>query len=289
MAGLGLGKGLGALLDDTAVKHIEQGVSEGTLPVAQLVPSDAQPRHYFDQEALDSLAASIKEQGVIQPLLVRPKPGTEGVYEIIAGERRWRASKLVGLKEVPVIIRELSDNKALEVALVENIQRSDLNPVDEAQGYLRLVNEYNYTHEEMGRVTGKSRSHISNMIRILSLPDRCRDLVAAGELSMGHGRALLPLSDNPELQLRVASKIMKKDMSVREAEDAVRSTLRESGSEPKAKTNKSKDAATRELESRIEKDLGVQCNIRQKGGRGSIRFNFENEQQLADVLTRLGF
>lgn len=285
----GLGKGLGALLDDTAVKHIEQGVSEGTLPVAQLVPSDAQPRHYFDQEALDSLAASIKEQGVIQPLLVRPKPGTEGVYEIIAGERRWRASKLVGLKEVPVIIRELSDNKALEVALVENIQRSDLNPVDEAQGYLRLVNEYNYTHEEMGRVTGKSRSHISNMIRILSLPDRCRDLVAAGELSMGHGRALLPLSDNPELQLRVASKIMKKDMSVREAEDAVRSTLRESGAEPKTKTNKSKDAATRELESRIEKDLGVQCNIRQKGGRGSIRFNFENEQQLADVLTRLGF
>ena len=197
-----LGKGLGALLDEAAVSAVSQGSTtsaEALLPLSKLVPSSVQPRRVFDDEALQSLAQSIRSQGVIQPLLVRPMP--TGVYEIIAGERRWRASQLAGLTEVPVVVRELEDGKALEIAIVENVQRDDLNSIDEADGYLRLVNEFNYTHEEMARVTGKSRSHITNLMRLLSLPEKIKVFVTAKDISMGHARALLGLNEDENLQL----------------------------------------------------------------------------------------
>lgn len=252
----GLGKGLGALLEGGELPGNEVPKPMGSqnyLSVKKLEPSGFQPRHYFDEDQLKALASSIKSQGVLQPLLVRVLPNKEGQFEIIAGERRWRASQLAGLTEVPVIILDLPDGKALEVALVENIQRSDLNPIDEAAGYLRLVNEFNYTHEDMARVTGKSRSHITNLMRLLSLPERIKDIVAEGKLSMGHARALLGLDDE-ELQMRCVLKIMKKTLSVRETEELVRNMIAEEKGENKKRTRASKDMATRELESHMAKN-----------------------------------
>ena len=209
----------------------------------------------------------------------------DGKFEIIAGERRWRASKAAGLTEVPVIIRELDDGKALEVALVENVQRSDLNPIDEAAGYLRLVNEFNYTHEDMARVTGKSRSHITNLLRLLSLPDKIKECVSNNLLTMGHARALLALSEDPGLQLKAANKVIKKTLSVRETEDLVRKLI-----DPK-KSNRGRratDVATLELENRVSSSLGgVKVKIQQKEGSGAIRLMFESEEELAAILQKL--
>jgi len=285
-----LGKGLGALLDegDAAVATSAAGAmtAEKFLPVTVLEPSDAQPRRFFDEDALKSLASSIKEQGVLQPLLVRPKAGAVGRFEIIAGERRWRASQEAGLTEVPVIIREMDDSKALEVALVENVQRSDLNPIDEAAGYLRLVNEYNYTHEDMARVTGKSRSHITNLLRLLSLPEKVRQLVSSGGITMGHARALLALNEK-EGQIRAAMKVMKNSLSVRETEEMVRKLLEEE--QGVVRRRRSKDDATKTLEERMGSHLGgMKVAISQKNGAGSVKIAFGSEQELTQLLSRLG-
>lgn len=278
----GLGKGLGALLDTQAVESIEKGSPEQRLPIAKLVPSSVQPRHHFDNDELRSLTQSIKEQGVLSPLLVRPMPN--GTYEIIAGERRWRASQQAGLTEVPVIIRELDDAKALEVALVENVQRADLNPIDEAEGYLRLVNEFNYTHEDMARVTGKSRSHITNLLRLLSLPDRIRQCVSNGSLTMGHARALLGLSEDEKLQLRATNTVMKKGLSVRETEDLVRSLANPVKS---TRGRRPKDVAMEELETRLTGHLGCKVKVSQKEGTGSVRIFFEDQKQMTGLLKKL--
>lgn len=286
--GKGLGKGLGALLDtaDFASDVPKPTENQSFLLVTQLTPSGFQPRHYFDEEQLKALASSIKSQGVLQPLLVRALQGGANTYEIIAGERRWRAAQMVGLKEVPAIVLDLPDGKALEVALVENIQRSDLNPVDEAAGYLRLVNEFNYTHEDMARVTGKSRSHITNLMRLLSLPERIKDLLAEGKLTMGHARALLGLGEE-ELQLRCAMKVMKKALSVRETEDLVRQTLAEATGDKKKRTRASKDMATRELETHLTRNLAMPVSILKKNGAGSIKVEFRNEKELSKLVEYL--
>lgn len=285
----GLGKGLGALLDNAnyATDVPKPTENQSYLPVTALTPSGFQPRHYFDEDQLKALSSSIKSQGVLQPLLVRALPGKPNQYEIIAGERRWRASQMAGLQEVPAIVLDLPDGKALEVALVENIQRSDLNPIDEAAGYLRLVNEFNYTHEDMARVTGKSRSHITNLMRLLSLPDRIKDIVAEGKLTMGHARALLGLDDE-ELQMRCAMKVMKKGMSVRETEELVRQTIAEQNGDKAKRTRASKDMATRELESHMAKKLGMGVSILKKNGAGSIKIEFRNEKELTGFLKALG-
>ncbi len=283
----GLGKGLGALLEDVNYVTPKPTDNQSYLALANLEPSNFQPRHYFDEEQLAALAGSIKSQGVLQPLLVRAIKAKEGKYEIIAGERRWRASQMAGLTEVPTIILDLPDGKALEVALVENIQRSDLNPIDEAAGYLRLVNEFNYTHEDMARVTGKSRSHITNLMRLLSLPERIKDIVAEGKLTMGHARALLGL-DGEDAQLRCAMKVMKKSLSVRETEELVRQTVAEESGERKKRTRAGKDMATRELESHLGKQLGVSVSILKKNGAGTIKIDFRNEKELGSLLKHLG-
>ncbi len=280
-----LGKGLGALLGDAADSlnnPVNTGVSENLLPISILQPSDAQPRRFFDESALKSLAGSIKSQGVLQPLLVRAVEG--GRYEIIAGERRWRASKLAGLTDVPVIIRDLDDGKALEVALVENIQRSDLNPIDEAAGYLRLVNEFNYTHEDMARVTGKSRSHITNLMRLLSLPEKIKDSVTNGLLSMGHARSLLSLNGDESTQLRVAKRIIKNSLSVRETEDLVRKLA---DPNKKKRGRKATDLATKELETRVSSSIGLKVSIQQEAGVGNLRIHFDNQDQMKALLDKL--
>lgn len=282
----GLGRGLSALLDDAGYETPKPTENQSFMAVEMLEPSGYQPRHYFDEDQLKALASSIKSQGVLQPLLIRKlKDGDK--YEIIAGERRWRASQMAGLKEVPTIELDLPDGKALEVALVENIQRSDLNPIDEAAGYLRLVNDFNYTHEDMARVTGKSRSHITNLLRLLSLPDRIKDLVAEHKLSMGHARALLPIEDE-DMQMRCAMKVMKKGLSVRETEELVRKTiLEEKGELPKRKRTK-KDMATKELESHLSRKLDMGVSILKKGKSGTVRIDFKNEKDLEGLLRQLG-
>ena len=284
-ASKGLGKGLGALIDNAnyATDVPKPTENQSYLPVSALEPSGFQPRHFFDEDQLKALSSSIKSQGVLQPLLVRAIDGRNDRFEIIAGERRWRASQMAGLKEVPAIVLDLPDGKALEVALVENIQRSDLNPIDEAAGYLRLVNEFNYTHEDMARVTGKSRSHITNLMRLLSLPERIKDLVAEGKLSMGHARALLGLGDE-ELQMRAALKVMKKAMSVRETEELVRNMIAEENGDKKKRTRASKDMATRELESHMAKKLGMGVSILKKNGAGTIKIEFRSEKELKTLL-----
>lgn len=282
-----LGKGLGALLDDAAAGAVAQGSTtsaEQMLPVTSLIPSSIQPRREFDEEALNSLSQSIRSQGVIQPLLVRPM--SNGTYEIIAGERRWRASQMAGLTQVPVVIRELEDGKALEVAIVENVQRDDLNAIDEADGYLRLVNEFNYTHEEMARVTGKSRSHITNLMRLLALPPKIKAFVQSKELSMGHARALLAVSEDESLQLRLAKQVIKKGLSVRETEKLVRKYTEDK--DGKRKESDTVDFATKELETRVSQSLGLSASLKQKEGVGSLTIAFKNEEEMTRLLRSLG-
>lgn len=289
----GLGRGLGALLDDTAAAAIApatpaaaQAVKpETTLPLASLIPSIVQPRRQFDDDALNALASSIKSQGVLQPLLVRPAK-MQGQYEIIGGERRWRAAKMAGLTQVPVIIRELDDGRALEVALVENVQRADLNPLEEAAGYERLVAEFNYTHEDMARVTGKSRSHITNLLRLLVLPEKIKECVNGGLLTMGHARALLSLGEDPELQLRAANKVIKSQLSVRETEDLVRNLVRPN--QP-ARGRRPSDPKISALEQLMQERVGLKVAIRQKDvkGGGSVRIFFDNLDELSALLKRL--
>jgi len=293
----GLGRGLGSLLDDTAAAAIApQGNAPGaaaaplkpetTLPLTSLVPSSVQPRRQFDDTMIEALSSSIKAQGVLQPLLVRPAK-MQGQYEIIGGERRWRAAKMAGLTEVPVIIRELDDGKALEVALVENVQRADLNPLEEAAGYQRLVAEFHYTHEDMARVTGKSRSHITNLLRLLALPDKIKDCVNGGLLSMGHARALLGLGEDPELQLRAANRVIKNQLSVRETEDLVRNLVRPN--QP-ARGRRPADPKISALEQLMQERVGLKVAIRQKEaqGGGSVRIFFDSVDELSTLLKRLG-
>jgi ParB family chromosome partitioning protein len=211
----------------------------------------------------------------------------QGVYEIIGGERRWRAAKMAGLTEVPVIIRELEDQRALEVALVENVQRADLNPLEEAAGYQRLVAEFNYTHEDMARVTGKSRSHITNLLRLLGLNDKIKDCVNNGLLTMGHARALLALGDDPELQLRAANKVIKNQLSVRETEDLVRNLVRPN--QP-ARGRRPSDPKISALEQLMQERVGLKVSIRQKepNSGGSVRIFFDNVDELSSLLKRIG-
>lgn len=294
--GKGLGRGLSALLDDTAVAAlaptpVAQAAASGlkpetTLPLTALIPSSVQPRRQFDEVLIQALASSIKVQGILQPLLVRPAK-MQGMYEIIGGERRWRAAKMVGLTEVPVIIREMEDQRALEVALVENVQRADLNPLEEAAGYQRLVAEFHYTHEDMARVTGKSRSHITNLLRLLGLNDKIKDCVNNGLLSMGHARALLALAEDPELQLRAANKVIKNQLSVRETEDLVRNLVRPN--QP-ARGRRPSDPKISALEQLMQDRVGLRVSIRQKepNSGGSVRIFFDNVDELGSFLKRIG-
>lgn len=289
-----LGKGLGALLgENTFSQNNNQEVKAGDLIytlVDDLAPSAVQPRTVFDESAIAQLAESIKEQGVLQPLIIRKSKSGATKYEIIAGERRWRASKLAGLTKVPTIIKDISDDKALEVAIVENVQRRDLNVIEEAEGYLQLINQFNYTNNDIARVTGKSASHVSNLMRLLALPVFVKEMVSSQELSMGHARALLPLQEE-DLQKRTALQVVKEGLSVRAVEKLVSEILEQKDREAEVarrRTKSVKDQLTLELEKRIVNTIGFKTSINQKNGIGSLKIDFKSQDELKQILNIMG-
>ena len=271
----GLGKGLDALFMDNTTES-----GPVTLRIAEIEPNREQPRKEFDESALADLADSIREHGVIQPLLVRPMP--TGGYRLVAGERRWRASRMAGLTEVPVVIRELSDHETMELALIENLQRQDLNPMEEALGYQSLMNEYAMTQEQVSKVIGKSRPAIANSLRLLSLPTPVVELVREGKLSAGHGRALLAL-DSEEAILEAAELAVKKGMSVRETEKLAQQARKE----PKKPVLKPEDTYYKELELALTQVLGRQVSVTAKGKTRRLSVEFFDKDDLAALVEKL--
>lgn len=279
-----LGRGLGALLGEDADISLE--LESGTPPqadtmveVSRLAPGKYQPRTEFDEEALNSLAASIREKGVLQPLLVR-RLGDK--YEIIAGERRWRAAKLAGLDKIPVIEKEFTDQEVLEVALVENLLRENLSAIEEAEGLQRLIEEFSHTQEALSQIVGKSRSHIANILRLLSLPERVKTMIKEGKLSAGHARALVGL-DNAEA---LAKQIIEKGLSVRQVEDLV-AKLKE-GRKPETKKTAAKDEDLAEIEKDLIKKLGLRIKITpSKQGGGKVVMQYGSIAELDMILNIL--
>ena len=279
-----LGRGLAALLGDAGDDQAsaDRRGNPRKTPVEFLRPNPRNPRKSFDEGDLDELAASIKERGIIQPVLVRAIPRVADAYEIIAGERRWRAAQRAGLHEVPIVVLEADDRAALEIAIVENVQRADLNALDEAAGYAQLAADYAYSHSDIARIIGKSRSHIANTLRLTGLPDHCRALLASGKLSAGHARALLALP-NPDA---VADRIVAQGLSVRDVERmAHEKAVKPLKSQDKAPEKI--DADTRALEAKLAVALGAKVTIRHTGESGEIRVKFENFEQLDDFCRRL--
>jgi ParB family chromosome partitioning protein len=288
----GLGRGLSALLGDDLESSPPEGeeASRGfhLIPIGDLAPNPNQPRKAFDEEAISELAESIRAQGILTPILARPDPAMPGSYQIIAGERRWRAAQRARLHEVPVLVRDLSDQETLEVALVENLQRQDLNPLEEAEGYRRLQEEFSHSQEDLGRVVGKSRSHVANTMRLLQLPMDVRDLVAKGLLTAGHARALLTTENASVL----AQEVVTKGLNVRQTEKLAKGSAEQADDAPKEKSRKSpsgplKDPDTLALERDISNSLGLTVSIEAKGRGGSLVIEYETLAQLDDVLHRL--
>ncbi len=281
-----LGRGLAALLGDVGdeTAAVDRARGQRKAPIEFLRPNPRNPRKNFDEADLEELAGSIKERGVIQPVLVRAIPRVSDAYEIIAGERRWRAAQRAGLHEIPIVVHEATDREALEIAIVENVQRSDLNALEEANGYEQLGAEYSYSHNDIARIIGKSRSHIANTLRLLKLPEFSRSLLASGQISAGHARALLAVP-NPDATAR---KILADGLTVRDVE---RLGQEASADEP-AKASSTKepveiDADTRALEHRLSVALGTSVTIRHRGEKGELRINFNKLEQLDDLCRRL--
>ena len=280
----GLGKGLGALLGDAALQSQEGG--SVSLPLAQVEPGLKQPRKRFDEETLADLADSIRTHGIIQPLTVRRL--SSGYYQIIAGERRWRAAKLAGLSEVPAVIIEADDRKVMELGLIENLQREDLNPMEEAMGYRTLMEEYGLTQEETAQRVGKSRPAVANALRLIALPDAIRHLVEEGQLSAGHDRALLSISSST-LQKKLAQKIIAEGLSVRQTEALAKRFAREEAQEetayaaPPDSMKLYRDAAAKDLTTR----WGRKVSITMGPKKGKLEFEFYNDEDLTELLDRL--
>jgi len=282
----GLGRGLSALMGEVAAPLSETAVRGlRNLPTASLMPGRFQPRRRFDETAIAELAASLRTQGMLQPILVRRHPERGDAYEIVAGERRWRAAQVAGLHEVPALVRALSDAEAIEVALVENLQREDLGPLEEADAYRRLMDEFEHTQEELAEHLGKSRSQVANALRLLTLPDPVKAMLEQGELSAGHARALLVAAD----PLALAKKIVAEELSVREAEALVR---KESAAAKRKRARKGApargDVNVRALERELSATLGLAAKIKVKGKGGELVLRYKDLDQLDDLLKKLG-
>lgn len=276
----GLGRGLSALLGD--IETVETARAEGaveTLPIASIVANQLQPRKYFDADQLDELTKSVKEHGVLQPILVRPIDG--GKYEIIAGERRWRAAQAAGLHAVPAIRRNFNDAVSFEIALIENIQRADLNPIEEAEGYRRLIAEFGHSAEELGRLVHKSRSHVANLLRLLELPDSVREWLMEGQISMGHARALIT-ANHPTV---LAEEVIKRGLSVRQTEALARS--RRDGGRVVTGAKRPVDADIAALERQLSDVLGLKVAIQHDGAGGRISVAYGTLDQLDMLCQRL--
>ena len=282
-----LGRGLAALIGEMdqpiPVDTAKPGVSaDRMVPIEFVSRNPRNPRRFFDDGELHELASSIRQHGIVQPVVVRTLASNQ--FEIIAGERRWRAAQLAGLVEIPVIVRDVDDKTALEIAIVENVQRSDLNPLEEALGYDQLMAEYGYTQNDLGEIIGKSRSHVANSLRLLKLPEPVRDLLAAGSLSAGHARALVPTSDPTAL----ARTIVAKGMSVRDAERLAQSDIK-AQSEPRAPGHQKdqKDSDTLALERTLSDALGLDVAINHKASGGQIRISYKSLEQLEEICRLL--
>ena len=267
----GLGRGLSSLIGDTDKK-----ISNTKISIKDLSRNKFQPRKYFSKESLEELSASIKERGVIQPIIVRPNKTGEQKYEIIAGERRWLASQNAGLHEVPVVILDINDEKSLEFAIVENVQRQDLNSVEEARGYQKLVDDFNYNHEKLSKFIGKSRSYIANSLRLLALPKDVLSMVIEGNLTAGHARALIGLNNATD----IAKKIAKKGLSVRQSEVLARQFKNK-----KFKIVSKKDSNILDLQKSLEEKTGLNISINnKKNNSGTISFEYKDLDQLEKLI-----
>jgi ParB family chromosome partitioning protein len=276
----GLGKGLSALMGDVPPENIQTKSSSEKIPIHFVYANPSQPRKNFNQELLNELSESIKEQGIIQPILVRKK--SEDKYEIVAGERRWRAAQLAKIHEVPVIILNIDDKKSLEFAILENIQRSDLNGIEEALGYDNLVKKFGYSQETLSKILGKSRSHIANTLRLAGLPEEIKKMISDGLLTPGHARCLVNVPDN----IKLAKIIVNKNLSVRQAEFLVKKEQVFSSSK-KVKTN-NKDTNIKSLENDLGLLMGIKVDIKnKKNNSGDIKFSYKNLDQLNKIITVL--
>lgn len=280
----GLGRGLSALLGDdqspTEVPELDKVRSFKTVPVEFLHPGRYQPRHAVDPESLADLAESIRTKGILQPILVRRDPDEANSFEIIAGERRWQAAQMAQLHEVPVVVRDLSDQEALEIALVENLQRQDLSALEEAEGYRRLMDEFSHTQEMLAQAVGKSRSHVANMMRLLNLPGTIKEFLARGELSAGHARALL---NAPEPEV-LARHVVERGLNVRQTEKLAQQKPK--ATQPR-KTRAERDPDTDALERDVSNMLGLKVEIRYRGRGGELVLHYGSLEQLDDLLSRL--
>lgn len=276
----GLGKGLDALFADNSSEN------NTMLPISEIEPNQDQPRKSFSQESLAELADSIRDHGILQPLLVRPMPA--GRYQLIAGERRWRAARMAGENSVPVIIREMSDQEAMELALIENLQREDLNPVEEAMGYRQLIEQYDMTQEKVAQVVGKSRPAVANALRLLNLPEDVLGMVQQGRVSAGHARALLALEE-PQIIRENAAKVLADKITVRDIEQMARKIKKAEKRSPSAAAEKTPHSVYQELELAMETELGRRVTIRPVGreGAGTLTIDFFDTKDLSDLASRL--
>ena len=267
----GLGRGLSSLIGDSGLKNSNEKISIGSI-----VPNKNQPRKFFDKNALAELASSINERGIIQPLIVRKSEDQKDKFELIAGERRWQAAQIAGLHEVPVVILEADNLKSLELAIIENVQRSDLNPIEEAESYKNLIDNFGYDHEKVSQFIGKSRSHISNSIRLLTLPEKLIEMIRLGKISQGHAKILIGLENS----LLLAEKIVKKRLSVRQAESLVR--LIKNGSK---KVYKVKDSNIIATENELTNKIGMRVILNnKKDNSGILSFEYKGIDQLDRLI-----
>ena len=274
----GLGKGLGALMLEN---NTDSMVSTSTLNINEITPNKEQPRKTFDEAALEELADSIRQHGVLQPLLVRPL--TSGGYQLVAGERRWRASRLAELKEVPVIIKELSDTEAMEIAIIENLQREDLNPIEEAEGLQALIDKCGYTQEQVATSVGKSRPAITNALRLLKLPEEVREMAKDGTISAGHARALLAF-DNQPMMIECANQIVSKKLTVRDVEKMAK---RPATSLTKTKTAQRRDSFYDEVELSLTEALGTKVRVYNGRNKGTLEIEFYTLDDLKNIANAI--
>lgn len=275
----GLGKGLGALMLENATDEM---LTENELPINEIIPNRDQPRKTFDEAALEELAQSIKQHGVLQPLLVRPIPS--GGYQLVAGERRWRACRIAGLNKVPVVIKELTDTETMEIAIIENLQREDLNPIEEAEGLQALIDKCGYTQEEVAVSVGKSRPAIANSLRLLRLPQEVRDMTKNGDISAGHARALLAF-DNEAMMLEAAKNIVSNKMTVRDVERLAK--IKETD-DPRRRRTRRRDSFYDEVELSLSETLGRKVKVYTGRGSGTLEIEFYSQEDLKELANKLG-
>ncbi|WP_224544380.1 ParB/RepB/Spo0J family partition protein [Mesorhizobium sp. CA16] len=284
-----LGRGLAALIGEidrpAAPEKASAAVAaDGKVPIEFVSPNPKNPRRHFGDAELTDLAQSIREHGVVQPVVARPSPSQPGRYEIIAGERRWRAAQRAGLTEIPLIVRDVNDRTALELAIIENVQRADLNPVEEAQGYQQLIDEHGYTQADLGQVIGKSRSHVANTLRLLKLPNVIHDMLVDGDLSAGHARTLVTAEDPAGL----AKRIVKEGLSVRQAEALAQMPAGPTPAKVKSPASPpEKDPDTLALEKLMTDTIGMIVSIEHKGKGGTLKVSYRSLEQLDELCRRL--